>query len=673
MKFLTTVFFVIAHVLLFGSAANAVDCNENEVEDAEDLRATSLTLVRRSGVGLASHLANYYLFDVNSDGNKDVLYGTQSFPTDVAGASLSFGLSLYEDGSFSSRANPLTSLFASRFAVGDFDGNSFLDLVFASEESQVIAYSQGDGTYSGVVDSSPAELSDGKNFDGTTASGTPETLLVDLQNDDSEDDEIGVSFESTDETRTALVEVRTRNESNTLEVAQSLRYDFEACNLANNQVGAAFLPLVDVDGDGDKDPAVLIVHRCLFPAQGQTVQGTKLVFLENESNGSVGPQVLEWSSDIRFSEFQDMNADGVLEFVMTSFQPSSIRTGGVPVGPPTRSLFLVTVEKQSTSKDRNGNDIPDECERAVPGDFDGDRKSDHMVIRSQPSGLLNWLGNPSAGNRFVPQDTLFGLSAFDTPYAGDFNGDGRVEPTVVRDAGDVIPGLFGLWWYSLLPDDSVEAIQFGLKGDVPIVGHFDLDTKSDRAVVRNVGGQLVWFIFSSETNSTVVVPWGLAGDQVFAANVAGDEKFELIVVRQVAGALIHYIRDVSSDWQVVVPWGLVGDSAITPQDVNGDGLADLTVTRPNGGLLDFYVRYSSGGFERVPFGLSTDVPYLGFFSNSTQAEPSVFRADIPRTSGNFFPEALHYQRAANGFVRLEKWGIGSFGDFLVRPDGTAAR
>jgi hypothetical protein len=74
---------------------------------------------------------------------------------------------------------------------------------------------------------------------------------------------------------------------------------------------------------------------------------------------------------------------------------------------------------------------------------------------------------------------------------------------------------------------SLQTVEFGLAGDVPLVGDFDNDGRDDQAVFR--GGN--WLINGS-TSGFREVSFGLVNDTPVPADYDGDGSVDLAVFRQ---------------------------------------------------------------------------------------------------------------------------------------------
>ncbi|HEY2846611.1 MAG TPA: VCBS repeat-containing protein, partial [Pyrinomonadaceae bacterium] len=79
-----------------------------------------------------------------------------------------------------------------------------------------------------------------------------------------------------------------------------------------------------------------------------------------------------------------------------------------------------------------GNDL------VVPGDYDGDGKTDYAIVRegaTPQSNLVWWIRNSSGGTSVYN----FGITGTDYPVQNDYDGDGKTDVAIWRDPD-------GTWW-----------------------------------------------------------------------------------------------------------------------------------------------------------------------------------------------------------------------------------
>jgi hypothetical protein len=243
----------------------------------------------------------------------------------------------------------------------------------------------------------------------------------------------------------------------------------------------------------------------------------------------------------------------------------------------------------------------------VPGDFDGDGKTDVAVVYGclESAQMYFYIINSSNNTSRVVQ---WGLRTEDRIMPQDYDGDGKTDFGVYRRG----------WWYILNSSDgSFRAEPFGsfTLEDEPVFGDYDGDHKADLAVVRwshNVfePNPVTFYIRQSTNGAWRSFTMGDArGDVVVPGDYDGDGKTDIALwggKNEFGDGRWKWIR--SSDGQFVsIRYGLPEDRAV-PGDYDGDGKTDLAVYRqgiaasPQG---YFYILQSRDGFKAAAWGSRT--------------------------------------------------------------------
>lgn len=285
-------------------------------------------------------------------------------------------------------------------------------------------------------------------------------------------------------------------------------------------------------------------------------------------------------------------------------------------------------------------------------DYDGDGKSDHVVVRNiggGEAGQVRWFINPNAGGSPVSYD--WGLAS-DFFVGGDFDGDGKDDIVVWR------PATIANFYILNSADSTVRAESFGQNGDDPsVVGDYDGDGKADLAVYRagDTGQPSNWFYRASNNNPSgniTFTGWGQGGDFPAPGDYDGDGKHDFVVQR--GGTPTVFWRLYSNGTSDSVIFGNADDQ-IVPGDYDGDGKTDIAVAHSSGGNYQwwYYSSQNNVGIYAATFGLDTDSLVAGGdYDGDGRADYGVWRDGI-----------FYYQSSATGTFMVAPWG--TVGDYPV--------
>jgi hypothetical protein len=153
----------------------------------------------------------------------------------------------------------------------------------------------------------------------------------------------------------------------------------------------------------------------------------------------------------------------------------------------------------------------------APGDYDGDGKSDFAVQR--PTGIPDqsayWMNYAADAPGVLSRYAVFGGN-FDLIVPGDYDGDGKTDIAIVREVGATLE-----WYYE--PSTAPGTFLGGTWGlnasDITAQGDYDGDGKTDFAVWRrNVDPTQNFFLVRKSSDGALMFDeWGLFGDTPVAS------------------------------------------------------------------------------------------------------------------------------------------------------------
>jgi FG-GAP-like repeat len=295
-------------------------------------------------------------------------------------------------------------------------------------------------------------------------------------------------------------------------------------------------------------------------------------------------------------------------------------------------------------------------------DYDGDGKTDPVVIRQPSNGSLTWYVLQS---RDGFKSTAWGVSPTSPSEGdatngtiGDYDGDGKYDLAVVRRSSTSNQNL--AWFILNSNTNTMKVFQWGLISDRRVPKDYDGDGKTDVAVYRNGA----WYVLRSSDGQLYAEQFGTSQDRPLAGgDYDGDGKADLAVIRYgqapfPGGAIpttLYLRRSLDGTW---VGYNL-GDARITgvlTGDYDGDGKADVAMWQGN---LWLWIRSSDNQAQGVRFGLvPQDMPAPGDYDGDGKTDPAVYRRGNGACGSNDTQSQSYFYvlGSSDGFKAIQ-WGL----------------
>ncbi len=290
---------------------------------------------------------------------------------------------------------------------------------------------------------------------------------------------------------------------------------------------------------------------------------------------------------------------------------------------PTSKEYIYAGSRTLAVVDANANEIP-------PAD---------LAIWRPGDG--NWWVMSGNGSQQVTQQ--WGLAG-DIPVPGDYDGDGKTDFAVFRSSNSN-------WYLIFSSTGGTTQFGFGTGGDKPVPADYDGDGKTDVAVFRN--SNTTWYVNYSSTSVTHAGVYGSAGDIPAPADFDGDGRADLAVFRE-SNTTFYSLNSANLQTQNT-SIGASGDKPVSA-DYDGDGKADVALWRSSNATW-YFKYSSDGSTASVQFGIATDTPVPNDYDGNSKCDIAVWRGVASSSPGGDVGKWFIRNSSNPATPRVEQWGM----------------
>jgi hypothetical protein len=258
-------------------------------------------------------------------------------------------------------------------------------------------------------------------------------------------------------------------------------------------------------------------------------------------------------------------------------------------------------------------------------DIDHDGRGDMVVWRPETGDWYVRLSDNPGAPPFVRNWGVHG----DVPVIGDYDGDGVGDFAVWRPST-------GTWYVLLSTTQYTQSISIvlGTTDDIPVPGDYDGDGRTDAAVWSPVNGAWAIRLSSTAYTRTVSHQWGSPDDRPVVGDFDGDGKADLGVWQPSTGWWSVRLSHVNYApvHTLTRRWGLDNQADVpVVSDFDGDGVSDIAVWKKSWGtwhLLSSQADFAEASARTISLGLPgiDDRPVAADYDGDGRADVAMWQA-----------------------------------------------